>query len=438
MTTEPHTVPNPETPAGHDSVEMPRPTVAPLVLSLGVALLAMGVVSSVAFLVVGGIVLAWGVGLWVAQMLPGRGHFHEALAESARRPLPVTGQVGKVAHLAEGMPGYRMRLPEKVHPLSAGVKGGIVGGLVIPIPAILWGLFSQYHSIWFPINLLAGMVLPGVETLSPEELGQFHFGFFLVAVLIHITTSVTVGLIYGVLLPTLPHVPTAISWGGLLMPLLWTASSFVLLAAINPVMREGVGWPSFIFSQFLFGLVAAAVVVRAHKLSPLVAGALGGIVGGMLMPVPAVLWSLTVGHSIWYPSNLLAGFVVSDIPREALDEFHANWLAIALAMHLTLTVCFGILLGVVAPRLPHIPGPVAWGGLVMPVLWTGSSYGLMGVVNPVLQQLVSWPWFVVSQFLFGLAASVVVIRSEQVYIPPAGAGPDRLSEFVAGQEERRP
>ena len=129
------------------------------------------------------------------------------MTEPARRPLPVTGQVGKVAHLTEAMPGYRMRLPERVHPLSAGVKGGIVGGLVIPLPAILWGLFSQYHSIWFPINLLAGMVLPGVETLSPEELARFHFGFFIVAILIHITTSVIVGLIYGVLLPTLPEVP---------------------------------------------------------------------------------------------------------------------------------------------------------------------------------------------------------------------------------------
>ena len=30
------------------------------------------------------------------------------------------------------MPGYRLRLPEKVHPISAGIKGGLVGGLVMP------------------------------------------------------------------------------------------------------------------------------------------------------------------------------------------------------------------------------------------------------------------------------------------------------------------
>ena len=77
------------------------------------------------------------------------------------------------------------------------------------------------------------------------------------------------------------------------------------------------------------------------------------------------------------------------------------------------------------PRLPPIPAPLAWGGLLMPVLWTAMSYGLMGVVNPLLQERVDWPWFIVSQFVFGVAAAVVVIRSELVHIPPAGGGPDR-------------
>src|SRR2546430_8947283 len=53
------------------------------------------------------------------------------------------------------MPGYRVRLPEKVHPISAGVKGGIAGGLVIPLPALIYGLVSG-QGIWYPVNLLAG------------------------------------------------------------------------------------------------------------------------------------------------------------------------------------------------------------------------------------------------------------------------------------------
>ena len=52
----------------------------------------------------------------------------------------------------------------------------------------------------------------------------------------------------------------------------------------------------------------------------------------------------------------------------------------------------------------------------------------MGIVNPVLYQQVDWPWFVVSQFVFGLAAAIVVVRSEQVYIAPAGRGLPASSE----------
>ena len=55
-----------------------------------------------------------------------------------------------------------------------------------------------------------------------------------------------------------------------------------------------------------------------------------------------------------------------------------------------------------------IPAPLAWGGLLMPLLWTAASYGLMGVVNPLLQERVDWPWFIVSQFVFGVAAAIVV------------------------------
>jgi hypothetical protein len=74
----------------------------------------------------------------------------------------------------------------------------------------------------------------------------------------------------------------------------------------------------------------------------------------------------------------------------------------------------------------------------MPLLWTAVSYGLMGVVNPLLQQRVDWPWFIVSQFVFGLVASQVVVRSEKVHIPPAGQGPDRVADFVLGPGGGRP
>jgi hypothetical protein len=406
-----------------------------LVLALGMAILAAGVPFGTSFFVVGAGILVAGLSIWVAQLLPGRGHVHESLADSERRPRPVTGAPGGVERLEQGMPGYRFRLPQEVHPISAGIKGGIVGCVVMPVPALLWSLLSG-HGLWYPINLLAGMVLPGVGNMDVSELEQFRASLLLVAVVIHVTLSVVLGLIYGVLLPTLPSVPRPIAWGGLLMPLLWTGTCYALMGVVNPMLARGVSWPWFIFSQFLYGAVAAVVVIRAERLRRTIAGLCGGIIGGLLMPVPAIVWGLLNGHSLWYPVNLLAGMVLSDLgqrPPEELEQFHASWLVGAGAIHALLSGGFGVMYGLLLPKLPSIPGPVAWGGVVLPLLWTGTCYGLMGVANPVLQQRVDWPWFVVSQFVFGVAAAVVVLRSEMVHIPPAGRGPDRLADFVAGE-----
>jgi hypothetical protein len=298
---------------------------------------------------------------------------------------------------------------------------------------LLWGIFS-HHGFWYPVNLLAGMVLPSVGE-DPSELGRFRFSWLLAAIVIHVVLSVIIGLIYGVLLPTLPTVPRPIAWGGLLMPILWTGVSYVAMQVVNPALTEKVSWPWFIVSQFVFGITMPAVVLGAKRLHPIVGGVVGGLVGGAVMAVPALLWAAASGHGFWYPVNLLAGMVqpgpgAADVAQ--LGSFHAEWFVVASVMHAVLSIAFGVLFALVSPRLPSIPAPMAWGGLILPIVWTGISYGLMGVVNKVLQDNVSWPWFIVSQFVFGLAASLVVLRSQMVHIPPAGRGPDRVADFVTG------
>jgi hypothetical protein len=441
MSMDPHATTTDLGPPGEpEFVPMPRPTIAPLVLAAGLAVAAAGIATNPAFLVVGAVILVTGLSLWVADLLPGRGHVHEPLVELAARAQPVTAVSGAVDRLRAGMPGYRLRLPTEVHPISAGIKGGLLGGAVMTLPALAYGVLSG-HGLWYPANLLAGMVLPGVDRMSTAELEQFHLSMLVVAVVIHAVNSLVFGMIYGVLLPTLPNIPRAIAWGGLLIPLLWTAVSYGLMGVVNPLLRRGVDWPWFIASQFVFGLAAALVIMRARTLRPATAGILAGCAGGVLMTVPAIVWSVASSHGVWYPANLLAGMVLprlDGLPLDEMTQFRANWLAIAVAIHVAMSIGVGLIFGVTLPKLGPIPTPLVRGGVLLPLLWTAVSYGLMGIVNPLLQQRVDWPWFVVSQFVFGVTTAIVVVRSEKVFIPPAGRGPDRLDLFLEGSEGGQP
>ena len=66
------------------------------------------------------------------------------------------------------------------------------------------------------------------------------------------------------------------------------------------------------------------------------------------------------------------------------------------------------------------------GGVLMPLLWTGLCHSFIGIINPLMQEHVNWPWFIASQVVYGLAMSIVVIKSEKVPVAPVGEGP-RLS-----------
>ena len=405
-------------------VDMPQSTAAPLVLATGLAIAAYSWPTNPTFLIVGAVIFVCGLGAWIVHLLPGRGHVAEELVEPSRRAAPVKPAVGAVDQLRRGMPGYRLRLPQKVHPLSAGIKGGIAGGIAMPLPAIVYGLLSG-HGIWLPVNLLAGLVRPGVDRMNIEELSEFSPELLAIGLAIHATITVTFGLLYGVLLPTLPPIARPLAWGAVLLPLLWTAVSFLAASSINPEVRQRVDWPWFIAAQFVFGIAAALVVMRFDHQKPVVSGLLGGVIGGVLMIGPALLWGYLSGHGIWYPVNLLAVMVLpqaGEVSVEALETYNEDWLVAAIAVHAALSLGFGLIYGLLLLRLPPIPGPFAWGALLMPLFWTATSYALMGVVNPILQELVDWPWFVVSQFIFGLVVAIVVVRSEQVPVAPAGRG----------------
>ena len=164
-------------------------------------------------------VLLFGLGGWIGQLLSVQGHVHEPLVEPSLRPGQTVAAPGTVEPLRPGTAGYRFNLPEKVHPISSGVKGGLVGGLLMPIPAMAYGMIA-HGSPWLPINLLVGIVIPGITGASLDELKEFHLVALILGIVIHAAFSVTFGLMYGVILPMLPSIRGGpLLFGGVLMPI---------------------------------------------------------------------------------------------------------------------------------------------------------------------------------------------------------------------------
>lgn len=253
-----------------DKVEMPAPTAWPVVLAAGITLAMLGAATSPVFSIAGGVLFLVAIIGWISQLLPGRGHEFEELAAASKRPKAVAARPGTVEQLKPGVVGYRFQLPEKVHPVSAGFWGGLWGGIAMTAPALIWGVISG-NGIWFPVNLLAGMVLPGLDEGPAEQVRQhmqsFLLGPFIIAVVIHITMSIGLGLIYGVILPTLPPVPGGpLVLGGIVLPALWTAASHSLMGLVNPLLHTYVEWPFFVISQFVYGVVASIVIMRSEKI----------------------------------------------------------------------------------------------------------------------------------------------------------------------------
>jgi hypothetical protein len=264
-------------------IEVPAPTPWPFVTAFGLALLLAGLVTSLAVSVVGLVVILFGAVGWFRDVLPVSKEQLVALAEA---PTPIFARsTRRVDHLQPGAESHRVYIPVRVHPYSAGLFGGAIGGIGMAIIACLYGLIAQ-GSLWYPVNLLAAAALPSLAEAGPAELKAFHLSGFLVALLSHGVISLLVGLLYAAILPMMPSRFTAF-WGSFLAPVLWTALVASTLRLINPALNARIAWGWFIASQVAFGLITGYVVAHSKEVEtaqswPLAARA--GVEAPGLMP----------------------------------------------------------------------------------------------------------------------------------------------------------
>jgi hypothetical protein len=147
---------------------------------------------------------------------------------------------------------------------------------------------------------------------------------------------------------------------------------------------------------------------------PVSAGVKGGLAGSVAMAVLACAYGVLKAGSIWYPINLLAAVVYAQslkLEPAQLHSFHASSFAIAVFLHGLVSTLVGLLYGAMLPMFPR--RPILLGGLIGPILWSGLLYSILGLLNPLLEIHIDWPWFMASQIAFGIVAGLVVVRASR-------------------------
>jgi hypothetical protein len=240
-------------------IKVPASTAWPFVLAFGCPLLFAGLVTSASVSLLGAVLaLAGSVG-WFREVFP---HEHEETVPIVAEDIRITTQRRMVERVP--VPAYqRAWLPVHTYPISAGVKGGLAGGVAMAALACSYGVLKA-KSIWYPINLLAAAVYAQSLKLGSAQLYSFHADSFAIALGLHALMSTLVGLLYGAMLPMFPRRPIVL--GGLIAPALWSALIYTILGLLNPLLATHIDWSWFIASQVGFGIVAGLVVVRQERM----------------------------------------------------------------------------------------------------------------------------------------------------------------------------
>ena len=241
------------------TIEVPAPTAWPVVLAVGLALIFAGLVTGPSISWLGAVIACAGAYGWFRNVLPAEAH--ESVAVLEETPVVTTAR-REVARVTLTQAPHRALLPIEIYPVSAGIKGGLAGGVAMACLAVFYGIASG-HGIWYPINLLAAGFLP--ESIGTEQLETFHLSVFLIASAIHLLASLLVGLLYGAVLPMLPKRPILL--GGLIAPMFWSGLLYGILGIVNPMLNQRIDWLWFVLSQIGFGVVAGIIVARQDRVA---------------------------------------------------------------------------------------------------------------------------------------------------------------------------
>src|SRR6202140_4546683 len=197
-------------------IEVPASTAWPIVLAFGFTLMFAGLLTSASVSVLGVVLAVAGCVGWFREVFP---HEHEEAVPIVFEDHRITTERRVVERVPVAPDLVRAWLPLETYPISAGIKGGLAGGVAMAVLACAYGLLKA-GSIWYPINLLAASVYAESLRLGPAQLNSFHADSFAIALVLHGIGSIFVGLLYGAMLPMFARRPILL--GGLITPVLWS------------------------------------------------------------------------------------------------------------------------------------------------------------------------------------------------------------------------
>ncbi len=250
-----------QSPRAPAEIKAPASTAWPLVLAFGFTLMFAGLLTSVSVSALGVVLAVAGCIGWFREVFP---HEHEETVPVVFEEHRITTERRVVERVPVAPDLVRAWLPLETYPVSAGIKGGLAGGVAMAVLACAYGLLKA-GSIWYPINLLAATVYAESLKLGPAQLNSFHADSFAIAVGLHGIGSVFVGLLYGAMLPMFARRPIVL--GGLIAPVLWSGLLYSIMQLLNPLLASRINWIWFMASQIAFGVVAGIVVVRQERVS---------------------------------------------------------------------------------------------------------------------------------------------------------------------------
>jgi hypothetical protein len=231
------------------------------VLALGFTLIFAGLLTSASLSALGAVLaLAGGAG-WFREVLPSE---HEVVVPVLPDDTAAITNRPVVDRFPAAPDQIRAWLPLRTHPISAGLKGGLAGGVSMAVLACSYGVL-KVGSIWYPINLLAASIYAQSLKLDGSGLNAFHADSFAIALGLHALISATVGLLYGAMLPMFARRPILL--GGLIGPVLWSGLLYFILSLFNPLLESHIHWVWFVASQVAFGVVAGLFVVRQPRVT---------------------------------------------------------------------------------------------------------------------------------------------------------------------------